>query len=97
MQVVDTITIPVLAFFGGRDTQIDSEQAARRYRAALARGGHPLSRVEVVPGTDHDIITSETGCIAERLARPRSGWTNYAAAYLDTLEEWLRALRDTGG
>jgi hypothetical protein len=59
----------------------------------LERAGNPSSRVELIPGTDHNIILSETGCLKERNRRPRREWTNYAPQYLDTLEEWLRELR----
>jgi pimeloyl-ACP methyl ester carboxylesterase len=93
MQVVDGLTIPVLAFFGERDTQADPVQGAEAYRAALAHGGNPHSRVEIIPGTDHNILVSETGCMAEREQRPREQWRNYPVAYLDAIEEWLIALR----
>jgi pimeloyl-ACP methyl ester carboxylesterase len=93
--VIDTITIPVLAVFGDRDTQIDPVQGAEAYREALARGGDPRSRVELVPGTDHNILLSETGCLAERERRSRDGWRNYPPAYLDLIEEWLTGLRRT--
>ena len=93
MRVVEEITIPVLAVFGGRDTQVDPVQGRDAYRAALARGGHPHSRVELIPGTDHNILLSETGCLAERERRSRAGWSNYPATYLDLIEEWLGTLR----
>jgi pimeloyl-ACP methyl ester carboxylesterase len=96
MQVIDTITIPVLAFFGEKDTQIDPVQGAEAYRDALSHGRNPHSRVELIPGTDHNIILSETGCISERNRRSRSGWRNYPTAYLDLIEEWLAALRRAG-
>jgi pimeloyl-ACP methyl ester carboxylesterase len=92
MQVIEKTTIPVLAFFGAKDTQVDPIQSAQAYREALERAGNPSFRVELVPETDHNIILSETGCLDERERRPRSKWTNYAPEYLDTLEEWLREL-----
>ena len=93
MEVIEQTTIPVLAFFGEKDTQIDPVQGAEAYRAALERAGNPNFRVELVPDTDHNIILSETGCLDERERRSRRGWTNYAPEYLDVVEEWLRALR----
>ena len=93
MTVIAQTTIPVLAVFGSRDTQADPVQGVAAYRAALARGGNPLSRVELIPDTDHNILLSETGCLAERDRRSREGWRNYAPAYLDLIEEWLTALR----
>ncbi|UCC72943.1 MAG: alpha/beta fold hydrolase [Gemmatimonadota bacterium] len=91
--IIEQTTIPVLAFFGERDTQADPVQGAQAYRAALQRAGNPNFRVELIPGVDHNIILSETGCLDERRHRRRREWTNYAPEYLDTLEEWLRSLR----
>lgn len=92
IEVIEQTTIPMLAFFGERDTQVDPIQSAQAYREALERAGNPNFRVELIPGTDHNIILSKTGCLDERERRPRSEWTNYAPEYLDTLEEWLKEL-----
>ena len=92
MDVIAETTIPVLAVFGGRDTQVDPIQGADAYREALQKGGNPHSRVELVPGTDHNILVSETGCMAERDRRSRSGWRDYPAEYLNLIEAWLRGL-----
>jgi pimeloyl-ACP methyl ester carboxylesterase len=92
IEIIEQTTIPVLAFFGEKDTQVDPIQGAQAYRQALQRAGNTNFRVELIPGTDHNIILSETGCLDERDRRQRSEWTNYAPEYLDTLEEWLREL-----
>jgi pimeloyl-ACP methyl ester carboxylesterase len=94
IQVIEHVTIPVLAFFGELDTQADPIQGAQAYLEALERAGNPYFRVELIPGTDHNIILSDTGCLDERERRSRRGWTNYAPEYLDTLEEWLRGLNE---
>lgn len=93
LEAIEGITIPVLAFFGELDTQADPFQGAEAYRVLLERAGNPYSRVELIPGADHNIILSETGCLAERDRRPRRQWTNYAPRYLEVLEGWLRELR----
>ena len=93
MEVIEQTTIPVLAFFGERDTLIDPIQGAQAYQEALERAGNRNFRVVLVPGTDHNIILSETGCLDERENRPSSEWTNYAPEYLEILEDWLRELR----
>ncbi|NIM47860.1 MAG: alpha/beta fold hydrolase [Gemmatimonadales bacterium] len=93
MEVIERTTIPVLAFFGERDTQVDPIQGAQAYREALARAGNPHSRVELIPGVDHNILISETGCIEERNRRSAAGWRNYPAEYLDIIEQWLREVR----
>lgn len=91
--VIERTAIPVLAFFGKKDTQVDPFQGAKAYREALERAGNQNFRVELIPNTDHNIILSETGCLEERENRQPHEWTNYAPAYLDMLEEWLRELR----
>lgn len=92
MQVIEKTKIPVLAFFGGKDTQVDPVQGVEAYRAALETAGNPYSRVELIEGVDHNLIISETGSMKERRDRSRDGWRNYAPEYLDILEDWLREL-----
>ena len=97
MQVIEETTIPVLAVFGEMDTQVDPFQGAQAYRRALIHAGNPNFRIELIPGADHNIILSETGCLEERENRSRSEWSNYAPQYLDILEEWLTELRSLPG
>jgi pimeloyl-ACP methyl ester carboxylesterase len=92
MGVIERISIPVLAFFGEKDTQADPIQGAQAYRSALEIAGNPHSRVELIEGVDHNLIISKTGSLKERRMRSREGWRNYAPKYLDILEQWLREL-----
>jgi pimeloyl-ACP methyl ester carboxylesterase len=92
MEVIERTTIPVLAFFGEKDTQADPIQGERAYRSALTRAGNTNFRLELIPGVDHNLILSETGCLEERNHRSRNEWKNYSPSYLDILEEWLRNL-----
>jgi pimeloyl-ACP methyl ester carboxylesterase len=92
IEVIEKTTIPVLAVFGEKDTQIDPFQGAQAYREALKRAGNGHFRIELIPDTDHNIILSKTGCIDERENRSRHDWTNYAPQYLDIIEEWLKKL-----
>jgi fermentation-respiration switch protein FrsA (DUF1100 family) len=92
MPVIAGARIPVLAFFGEKDTQADPIQGERAYRQALEQAGCPNSRVLLIPGVDHNLIISQTGCLSERRQRSPSGWRNYPPEYLDTLEAWLRDL-----
>jgi pimeloyl-ACP methyl ester carboxylesterase len=93
MEVIEQTTIPVLAFFGEKDTQVDPIQGTQAYREALERAGNQNFQIEFIPSTDHNIILSETGCLDEREKREQHEWKNYAPEYLDLLEEWLRELR----
>ncbi len=97
MEVIERTTIPVLAFFGDKDTQVDPHQGMQAYKAALERAGNKNFRVELIPDADHNLVLSETGCLEERRNRSRSQWLKYAPPYLDVLEEWLRNLYKSGG
>jgi pimeloyl-ACP methyl ester carboxylesterase len=92
MTLMDDVTIPVLVFFGEKDTQADPIQGVEAYREALERAGNTNYRVELIPGVDHNLLISETGSLKERDNRPRNGWQNYSPLYLDILEEWLGRL-----
>jgi pimeloyl-ACP methyl ester carboxylesterase len=87
--VIEQTTIPVLAFFGEKDTQVDPFQGEQAYREALEKAGNQHYQVELIPGVDHNIVLSETGCLAERDSRPWALWLKYAPEYLDLMEDWL--------
>jgi uncharacterized protein len=65
VHVFEQVRIPVLAIWGERDTKIDSFRAAHAYRDALEQAGNPNYRIEVIPGADHLLTPSKTGCISE--------------------------------
>ncbi len=65
VEVVEQVRIPVLAIWGGRDTKVDPFQAAHAYRDALEKAGNSNYRVEVIPGADHTLAPSKTGCNSE--------------------------------
>lgn len=92
MTVIEKTRIPILAFFGERDTQVDPAQGAKAYSQALHKAGNPHSKVVTIPGVDHDLIFSETGSIEERNKRNLAQWQDYSPLYLDTLEAWLKGL-----
>ncbi len=92
MQVIEGTTIPVLAIFGARDTQVDPNQGVQAYTAALEKAGNPNSRVELIPGADHIIVLVETGCLEEIGKMSRAQRLNYAPQYLELLEEWLQTV-----
>lgn len=71
MEVIEHTKIPVLAFFGEKDTQVDPYQGKAAYEDALKKARNSNFRVELIPGVDHDMILCETGCMQER--RHRSG------------------------
>jgi pimeloyl-ACP methyl ester carboxylesterase len=90
MPSVASADIPILAFFGERDTQADPHQGYQAYSEALE--GSSLSRVVLIPGGDHNLLVCETGSLLERSQRSRRGWTDYVPLYLETLAGWLEDL-----
>ena len=92
MEVIQHVGIPVLAFFGEKDTQVDPYQGKAAYEAALRKAGNTHFRVELMPGVDHDMIQCETGWMEERQKRSWGKWPNFAPEYLDLMEEWLKRL-----
>ena len=91
IRVIEQVKIPVLAFFGEKDTQIDPFQGAQAYQEALERAGNSHSRVELIPGANHGMTLVETGCLDEKVQKGENGEWNIAPKFLDTLEEWLKA------
>jgi pimeloyl-ACP methyl ester carboxylesterase len=83
IEVIEQTTIPVLAFFGEKDTQVDPFQGAQAYEQALQKAGNQNYRVELIPDVAHVLAFAETGCMNEHRARV------YAPEYLDLMEEWL--------
>jgi pimeloyl-ACP methyl ester carboxylesterase len=92
IDVIEKTTIPVLAFFGSKDTQVDPNQGVQAYSDALERAGNQNYRVELISDADHTMILSETGCLLERDLRSKNERLNYSNEYLDIMESWLQEL-----
>jgi len=88
--LVEKITIPVLAIFGEKDTQIDPFQGADVWEKALKKARNRFYQVKLFPEADHGIINSKTGCLKEQRERYRS---NYAPGYIELMQTWLESLR----
>jgi len=92
IEIIETHTIPVLAFFGEKDSQVDPFQGTEAYKKSLEKAGNQNFRVELIPNTDHNIILCKTGSMKERNLRSRREWQNSAPEYLNIMEEWLKEL-----
>jgi dipeptidyl aminopeptidase/acylaminoacyl peptidase len=90
--LVEKITIPVLAIFGEKDTQIDPFQGAEAYEKALKKAGNRFYQVELFPEADHVIFIAKTGCMKEQRERYRS---SYAPGYIELMQTWLESLKIT--
>jgi pimeloyl-ACP methyl ester carboxylesterase len=86
MNVLEGTTIPVLAFFGELDKNIDPVQGRDAYEAALQKAGNQDYLVVYIPGVAHPLVPAETGCLNE-------DWgSEVVPEYLETMEQWLQEL-----
>ena len=86
MEILAHSTIPVLAFFGELDKNIDPVQGAEAYQAALQKAGNQNYQVIFIPGVAHSLTPAETGCLDETWG------SEVVPEYLDTMEAWLKDL-----
>lgn len=95
MEIIEKMTIPVLAIFGEKDTQVDPFQAAEAYKKALQKAGNPLNQIKLFPDADHAIMLSKTGCIKEQRKRWRSSSSRiFAPGFIELMLDWLSALKE---
>jgi pimeloyl-ACP methyl ester carboxylesterase len=84
--VLEHTTIPVLAFFGELDKNIDPVQGAEAYEAALQKSENQDYQVVTIPGVAHTLVSAKTGCLNE-------SWSpKLAPEYLEILGTWLQHL-----
>jgi len=92
MQVISRTTIPVLALFGEKDTQVDPFQGMQAYKNALEHAGNKNFRIELIPGVDHCMIVTKSGCLKEIINRNRKERLAYEPVFLEIIENWLNEL-----
>jgi pimeloyl-ACP methyl ester carboxylesterase len=93
--LIEKTTIPILAIFGEKDTQVDPFQGAKAYEKALQKAGNQFSQVKLFPSADHIIILSKTGCMKEQRERYRLRKNpGYAPGYIELMQNWLKNLKD---
>jgi hypothetical protein len=91
-EVFERVTVPVLVFFGDKDTQVDPFQGRDAYMAALSNAGNQHFRVELITGADHFGILCEDASLKAQRRRSRSEWARFAPQYLNLMESWLKEL-----
>lgn len=96
MTVVAELKMPILAFFGSKDTQVDAVQGAGAYQNALRMGGNASSRVVTIDGVSHGMIVAKSGCMDELAGKAWSEIT-ISPKFMDELVEWLTELKTPGG
>ena len=86
VEILEHTTIPVLAFFGELDKNIDPAQGAEAYQAALEKAGNQNFLIMFIPGVAHSLTPAETGCLDETWG------LEVVPEYLETMEVWLQGL-----
>ncbi len=73
----ERVKVPVLAFWGERDTVVPVEKSAERIRTALSSAGNRDVTIKIIPRADHNLMRQTN---PENLP---------AAEYLETMVEWI--------
>ena len=82
------IQIPVLAVFGGKDSQIDPIAGEKSYRQAFAKSGNRKSVVQAFPEADLLLAVSKTGSLKEMLNRDSH---ETVPGYWDAVRQFLNS------
>jgi pimeloyl-ACP methyl ester carboxylesterase len=77
--------VPVLAIFGGKDTQVDAAQNAPPLAAALLEGGNTDVQIVVLPDANHLFQAAETGAFSEYATLP----AEFTPDLIPTILGWL--------
>jgi dienelactone hydrolase len=76
------VRVPVLAYWGSRDTRVPPDSSLAIVRAALTRGSNRDVVFHTFPGADHNMILAS--------AVPADGWDfPRTAPYLELIADWL--------
>ena len=94
VSIIEGMTVPVLAIFGEKDTQIPPKVSAEAYREALQKAGNKHFKTVLFPCADHVIFNTQTGSLKEWEDKFRNQHMDYTPGYLDTMAVWLEELFD---
>ncbi len=87
-QVLKSISIPVLAIFGGNDKHVDWRKTKKLYESTLGLGKNSELSIKVFPNADHNLRLSKTGGYFESQT-PDYWKLPYADGYYEAMTEWL--------
>lgn len=84
---LSSVTVPVLAIYGQKDSWVDWREGARIFREAFARGGNQDLTVRILDNTSHNMCLVETGSLEEFL---RMEPCEQPEEFGETLTTWLQ-------
>lgn len=79
------IKVPVLALFGGLDTQVDQAQNRPAMQAALTQAGNPDVTIKIYPEANHLFQQAKTGSPTEYATLA----AQFVPGFLDTIGQWI--------
>jgi len=82
---LEKVSVPVLALFGGLDTQVAAEPNRAAVTAALERGGNKDYTVKVFPDANHLYQSARTGSPGEYASLK----AEFTAGFLETISDWI--------
>lgn len=85
--VLDRISVPVLAVFGGMDRNVPVDASVTRMRAAFVRGGNRDATIVVFPRAGHGLALVQDGNAGRT---PAHGGQEPAPGYVELVLQWLR-------
>ena len=83
--VLEQLSVPVLALFGGLDTQVPAEMNAAAMVAAVSAVDNPDFTLFVLPGANHLFQTAVTGGVSEYSELK----AEFVPGFLEHIEEWV--------
>ena len=81
------VTVPVLALYGEKDSEVDWQESVRIYRDSFARSGNQDLTIQVFEDANHTLCRASTGSLDERLALDRCERPD---GFGETITSWLR-------
>ena len=90
-EMIEQVTVPVLAINGEKDLQVPWEENLREIEAALQRGGNTRYEIHSFPDLNHLFQHSETGAPSEYQAIEET----WSVEVMEVIADWI--LRTVGG
>jgi pimeloyl-ACP methyl ester carboxylesterase len=84
-EYLSSLSIPVLAIHGDKDTQMDAKTNLKAIEKALAGQGHELNLIESIKGVNHLFQTANSGRMAEYAEIDET----IATLVLEMLSNWI--------
>ncbi|HEV2883714.1 MAG TPA: alpha/beta hydrolase, partial [Pyrinomonadaceae bacterium] len=81
---LENLKIPILAFWGAKDTFLPVQESVTNFRRAMAKAGNKRYVIKVYPNANHSLLESESGS-------PSTGGTekNFAAGLWKLKTDWV--------